>query len=289
MSAHLALLDIHKANLNYQLTDPGNAGTLGSGKGIDRSPAFVNLISAGAETRTIPRPTAIGDYLTVSGQTVGGTITVTVTGGYNIAGDTTFLITAANQWYRFISVYNGTAFTWAMVDNYAAAGLSPTELAFLDGVVAGTAAASKALVLDSTGGISAFRYTGGNRYFKQAAPAAKTTTGVMTAAELLGGLLTANQGGGGAATYTTDTGTAIETAFAALVPGGVLANDDSFDFSIVNISTNAAEDVTVAGGASVTAVGNMTIASNAAVTDEAKGTFRMRRTAANTFSMYRIG
>lgn len=119
---------------------------------------------------------------------------------------------------------------------------------------------------------------------KIAAPAAKTTTATLTAAELLGGLITANQGAAGAATYTTPTGTQVQAALPT-----DFATGDSFDFSIVNISTNAAEDVTVAGDTGMTAVGNMTIASNAAVGDQAWGTFRVRKTGNNAFSFYRIG
>lgn len=157
---------------------------------------------------------------------------------------------------------------------------------FLSGVTAGTPLASKALVLDSALGIGAFRQTGRNLR-TQATPAAKTTTTTLTAAEIMAGLITANQGAAGAATYTMPLGTDLETALIAAFPG--LANDDSFDVTIVNISTNAAEDVTVAGNTGTTAVGNMTIASNAAVTDQAWGTFRFRRTSANNYSFYRIG
>ena len=121
----------------------------------------------------------------------------------------------------------------------------------------------------------------------QAAPAAKTTSTTLTAAEVIGGLLTANQGAAGAATYTMPLGTSLETALLALKPN--LALDDSFDFSLVNISTDAAEDATIAANTGVTVVGNMVVASNAAATDESGGLFRVRRTAADTYVVYRIG
>ena len=119
----------------------------------------------------------------------------------------------------------------------------------------------------------------------QPAPAAKTTSTTLTAAELLTGIITGAQGAGAAATYTTPTGTQIETALLAIHPG--LSNDDSFDFSVVNISTVAAETITLAAGASVTLVGDMTMAC-IAVGDQSSGRFRCRRTAANTYSIYRI-
>ena len=161
-----------------------------------------------------------------------------------------------------------------------------TTRVLVDGVVAGTPAASKALVLNSAGGIGAFRETGRNLR-TQAAPAAKTVTAALTAAEIMSGLITANEGTTNPATYTMPIGSLIETALLAAFPG--LATHDSFDFTIVNISTVAGEDVTVEGDTGTTAIGNMTIASNAAVTDQSWGTFRVRRTAANTYSFYRIG
>lgn len=123
---------------------------------------------------------------------------------------------------------------------------------------------------------------------QQAAPTAMTTTATITSAAILGGLITGNQGGGAAATYTLPTG-AVFGPIADAYFGGNWGVDYSIEFTIVNISTNAAEDVTVAGDTGMTAVGNMTIASNAAVGDQAWGTFRIRKTAANTYSFYRVG
>lgn len=111
---------------------------------------------------------------------------------------------------------------------------------------------------------------------------AMTTTATITAAALLGGIITANQGGAGAATYTMPTG----TAFQAALPGDY-ENGDSWEFSVTNISTDAAEDVTVAGDTGMTLVGSGVIASNAAATDRSAATFVIIRTGANAFSFYR--
>lgn len=116
----------------------------------------------------------------------------------------------------------------------------------------------------------------------QGTPAAKTTSTTLTVAELLAGIITANQGAAGAATYTLP----LNTSFDSSLP--YMQVDESFDFFIVNISTNATEDVTVAGNTGVTAVGNMTVASNAAVGDQATGHFRVRKTGASAYSCYRI-
>lgn len=176
----------------------------------------------------------------------------------------------------------------ALISNEFGVGdVSSSELLVLDGVTAGTALASKALVLDSAGGIGAvWRDTRATGIFKQVAPAAKTTATTLTAAELLSGLLTANQGGAAAANYTLPLATALETALLVTNPG--LANDDAFDFTLLNISTVAAEDITVATNTGWTLVGKMTVESNAAVTDNSFGIFRARRTAANTYTLYRV-
>jgi N-methylhydantoinase B/oxoprolinase/acetone carboxylase alpha subunit len=119
------------------------------------------------------------------------------------------------------------------------------------------------------------------------APVTKTTSVTLTAAEVLSGILLANQGAAGAATYTMPTGTLLQAQINAQMPG--FAIGDTFELSIVNVSTVAAEDVTIAGGVGTTAAGNMTIPSNAAVGDAAYATFRFRKTADVAFTFYRIG
>ena len=98
------------------------------------------------------------------------------------------------------------------------------------------------------------------------------------------GFITANQGAAGAATYTFPTGTLLAAALPTSITTG-----DCFYFQAVNISTVAAEDVTFAGGTGTTLVGNATMASNAAVTDQAWATFLIRCTGYRTFSIYRVG
>lgn len=132
----------------------------------------------------------------------------------------------------------------------------------------------------TVGGIRAI----GTQFFKQAAPAAKTTAATLTAAEILGGLLTANQGGAAAANYTLPLASDLDLA----CPYDI-GTDEAFEFTLVNISTNAAEDITIVTNTGWTLVGNMVVASNNAATDQAWGTFRARRTAANTWVLYRVG
>jgi len=55
-----------------------------------------------------------------------------------------------------------------------------------------------------------------------------------------------------------------------------------------NISTVAAEDADILAGAGWTLVGSMAVQSNDAITSKSSGHFRARRTAANTFTLYRV-
>lgn len=131
------------------------------------------------------------------------------------------------------------------------------------------------------------RLDGQANFKTQGAPVAHTVTATLLAASMLGGLVTGNQGGAAAATLTTDTGALVETAHAAAI-GRALVVGDSFDFSVINISTVAAETITIAAGATgITLVGDMTLAC-IAVGDTSSGLFRARRTAANTYSIYRL-
>jgi hypothetical protein len=110
-----------------------------------------------------------------------------------------------------------------------------------------------------------------------------TVTATITVAALRGGMITANEGTTNPATYTTPTGTEISAEFPDMAVG------DGFFFHVVNISTDAGEDVTMAGGVDVTLVGSGFVASNNATTDKSAGTFFFRKTGATAWSMYRVG
>lgn len=115
-----------------QMRDPGSAGTIT----IDRNPAYVPLVSAAAETRTLARPTKVGAKATLVMQTDGGDITLTVTGGYNEAGDTTFTFADAGQFAVFESVKVGTTYAWRLTSHDGFGDVSRTESAALNGLTA---------------------------------------------------------------------------------------------------------------------------------------------------------
>lgn len=118
------------------------------------------------------------------------------------------------------------------------------------------------------------------------APATATDTATITATQMANGLMICTPTA--AATYTLPTGTNFETQLAAL--NIVLGVDEGFDFTITNVATTAAFIITVATAAGWTLVGGMLVEANAAAQAESPvGIFRVRRTAANTYTLYRVG
>lgn len=135
MSAHNAKSDLHSDVDLYP--DPGTAGTIT----VDRSPCNVLLTSgAGAETRTLARPTAVAARAKLVFKTDGGgDITLTVTGGYNEAGTTTFVFANAGEFMLLEAGFDGTNYYWRQVANsLTAAATSPTQSAALTAALGGT-------------------------------------------------------------------------------------------------------------------------------------------------------
>ena len=107
---------------------------------------------------------------------------------------------------------------------------------------------------------------------RKTAVGALNATGVLTTALIVGGVVTSTTVA--AVTATTDTGAEIDAAIE-------IAIGESFDFSVVN--TGGVNTITVTAGASgVTVVGLAGVAANTS------GTFRVVKTAADTFIIYRI-
>lgn len=141
------------------------------------------------------------------------------------------------------------------------------------------------ITLGSTGpGVAGTRVMSGSSSLgTQVTPAAKTTSTTLTAAEILTGIITGNPAT--TAAYTLPLATAMETALLAIYPG--LANNNTFDFYVINIDTTGADAITMTTNTGWTLVGDMTLAGNA-VGDQSAGHFRIRRTAANTYTLYRL-
>lgn len=116
----------------------------------------------------------------------------------------------------------------------------------------------------------------------QGAPAAKTVTAALSAADVLGGIVTTT-GVTAPSVHQLPTGSALDTAAPGLVSG------ESFDFTIINTGTGASDDATITVNTGVTIVGNPTVG---ALTDgtivSGSGTFRVRKTGTATYVVYRL-
>lgn len=111
----------------------------------------------------------------------------------------------------------------------------------------------------------------GTVYTQQGAQTSKSAAATLTIAELLTRIV---QYTGAAANLTLPTGT--------LIDAGILAGtavDRAFDFTVINTGTGVATLVTAAG---LTLVGSMAVAT------ATSANFRVRKTAANTFTVYRV-
>ncbi len=127
--------------------------------------------------------------------------------------------------------------------------------------------------------------TGTPVFFKTgAAPAAKSTDGTLTAAEVFAGTIIIDDGGGATSTQTLPTGTQMSAA----APSGITVGDSFFLF-VINQGTTAAELAVIAAGVGFTLVGSGTIEELDAATNPSSATFVVRYAAANTWTATRVG
>lgn len=116
----------------------------------------------------------------------------------------------------------------------------------------------------------------------QGAPTAKTTSATLTAAEVLAGIITVNQGAAGTSAQQLPTAAALDTALPYAAAG------DAYDFSVINISTNAAEDASLTTNTGWTLVGSMDVESDDNDRARSSGGFRARKTGAAAWTLYRL-
>ena len=115
-----------------EIADPGASGTIT----VQRNQAVVNLVSAAAETRTLARPTRAGVLVSLHFRTDAGDITLTVTGGFNEDGDTTFVFANVGEFVMFHSFYDGTNYFWRKLSDYGVGNISPTDALAVSGLTA---------------------------------------------------------------------------------------------------------------------------------------------------------
>lgn len=118
----------------------------------------------------------------------------------------------------------------------------------------------------------------------QPTPVAKTVAVTLTIANLLNGIITGTHAAGVTQAYTLPTGALSEA-------GATWAADESFDWTLINLSAAAVDTITVTAGANHTLVGIGIVQSAHATTGllyGASATFRTRRISAGVFETYRL-
>ena len=119
---------------------------------------------------------------------------------------------------------------------------------------------------------SAIWAVNGQPFFNSPTPTAKTAAATLTGAELLTGIITYN---GLAASLTMPLGSALDTAITATN----MPVDRAFEFVVINLGATTA---TMAVNTGVTFVGTLTVLTLTSVR------WRVRKTAASTFIVYRV-
>lgn len=113
MSAHNLLQE--QLLSDHTLIDAGNGKTIS----VDRSPAFLDVTTAGVETRVLNAAPRAGLLLTVALNVDGGNLTVTQagSGAFNQAGNTTLTLADAGDVVQLVSVQIGSSILWRIVGN----------------------------------------------------------------------------------------------------------------------------------------------------------------------------
>ena len=119
---------------------------------------------------------------------------------------------------------------------------------------------------------------------RQGAPATMTGAATLTAAQLLTGIVVATPVA--AVDYTLPTGEDLDDALTLF-----MGDDASFDFSIINLSATDDDIITLLVNTGVTIVGSPYVNANEFEQSYYRntGVFRCRKTADDTFIVYRIG
>lgn len=150
-------------NADWEVEDPGDAGAIPSNK-----TGIVNIVTAGAETRTLADPVNDGTLLVLNFLTDGGDCVITVASAYDQHSSTTITLATAGDMVALESIKFGSGFRWRVLSRQLAADPSPAELDTLDGLTATVAELNKlddsltASVLMSAGaGVSAAEGYGG--------------------------------------------------------------------------------------------------------------------------------
>ena len=105
-----------RANITNRIADPGNAGAIPVTKS-----GHVEIVTAGAETRTLAVPTFVGQELLVVMKTDGGDGVITVAAAINQTGNNTITLNDAGDTVRLMGIKSGSNLRWRVVVNDGAA------------------------------------------------------------------------------------------------------------------------------------------------------------------------
>jgi predicted RecA/RadA family phage recombinase len=106
---------VHNA-LTAELADPGNAGAIPV-----TDSGHCDLVTTGAQTRTLAAPTYLGQSLLVSLKTDGGNCVITCATTVNQTGNNTITLDDAGDAILLVAKANGTNKRWSVVSNDGAA------------------------------------------------------------------------------------------------------------------------------------------------------------------------
>lgn len=118
MVAHRVLFDAYTAD--HLVADPGDAGSIllaGKSEGV------VQVVTAAAETRTLPAPLKAGVTVAIILYTDGGNCTLTVTNGYNNDNDTDVTLDDAGDFVKLESFNIGGTYRWRVLASHGIAEL----------------------------------------------------------------------------------------------------------------------------------------------------------------------
>jgi hypothetical protein len=104
----------HKVyNAEHRMTDPGNGGTIR----VTEDLQICEMVSTGAETRTLAAPTKSGTRFVLRLMTDGGDVVVTTPNGFNNAGESKATFNDASDLLNLISVETATrgVFRWQIM------------------------------------------------------------------------------------------------------------------------------------------------------------------------------
>jgi hypothetical protein len=105
------------------ILDPGDAGTISVTEPLKVS----SIITASAETRTLAVPPTVGLLHTIYLKTDGGTLTLTVTGGYDQAANTTMTFSDVGDYALFQSIDDNGTLRWQLVHHVSGSEVVVTE------------------------------------------------------------------------------------------------------------------------------------------------------------------